>query len=460
MKWLKLVEKIERRDRAAVSQSKLQIQQSDPHSPLYSSTTFEGLELKKELLDGIFKVGYQKPSHIQEIAIPTILKKPDQHFIGQAQAGTGKTAAFALSALARINTELQQPQVLVLCPTRELALQIVDVFTGLSQLMTGVGILGLVKDAVIPDKITQQILVGPPGTVNDASRRRKFDPKKLTMVVIDEADQMIQPPSNTKDNMWPQTQAILKTAPQAQICLFSATFPSVVMETVDKLLSAPAAGSTEPRHYTKITLAPEEQSLDQIHEFYFVCQPEQKFEALKKIFKAATLGSTVIFVNTKKGSNELQAALHKEGYEVSVLHGDLTPTERDSTMRNFRESKIRMLIVTNMFARGINIPEITTVVNYEMPYIYKGQNAGPSEGDAASYLHRIGRSGRFGADGTAISFTATLEERDALKSINAELAAVNKETGKAKRKREIKKLTLEDLTPFTKILDEIAEAAA
>lgn len=449
------MEEVQRRNRAALSSAKLQAQQSDPTSPLYSAKTFEELELRQELLDGVYKVGYKKPSHIQEFAIPNIVKKPDQHFIGQAQAGTGKTAAFALSSLARVKPELAESQVLVVCPTRELALQVYDSFVALAQFLTSVKILALVKDAVLPDKIDQQILVGTPGTIADAHRRKRFDSKKLLMVVVDEADQMISPPSNPKDTMWPQTKAILKSAPQAQICLFSATFPENVMGAVDELLSAPLPGSKEPRNFTKITLAPEEQSLDQIHEFYLVCQPEQKFEALQKLFKAATLGSTVIFVNTRSGANDMNAKLHAAGYEVSVLHGDLTPTERDATMRNFRESKIRVLIVTNFFARGINIPEITTVINYEMPYLH---GKPPGTGDAASYLHRIGRSGRFGADGTAISLITTADEKNAIKGINAELCAVNPETGKAKRQREIKKMTVDDISPFTKVLDEIAEA--
>lgn len=432
------------------------MKQSDPNSPLYSAKSFEELELRRELLDGVFKVGYQKPSKIQELAIPNIVKKPDQHFVGQAQAGTGKTAAFALSALARLDVEAAESQVLVLCPTRELALQVYDSFRDLAQFLTTVKLLALVKDVALPEKVDHHVLVGTPGTIMDLVRRKKIETKKLKMVVIDEADQMITPPSNTKDTMWPQTRAILKTAAQAQICLFSATFPAAVLEAVDTLLSAPAPGSKEPRHFTKITLAPEEQSLDQIHEFYLVCQPEEKFQGLITLFKAATLGSTVIFVNTKAGANDMHAKLSKLGYETNVLHGDLTPTERDSTMRNFRESKIRVLIVTNMFARGINIPEITTVINYEMPYIY---GKPPGTGDAASYLHRIGRSGRFGADGTAISIVSSNEERDALKSINAELCAVNPETGKAKRQREIRKLTLADLTPFTKTIEEIEAAS-
>lgn len=439
-----------------MSKSALSVQQSDPKSPLYSAASFEELQLRKELLDGVFKVGYQKPSKIQEVAIPNIVKKPDQHFVGQAQAGTGKTAAFALSALARLNPELEEPQVLVLCPTRELAIQVAESFVDLAQLMPSVKVLQLVKDAVLPDKITQQVMVGPPGTVNDVSRRRKFDPKKLLMVIVDEADQMIQPPTNKQDNMWPQTQAILKTAPQAQLCLFSATFPDAVMEAVDKLLSAPAPGSTKPRDYTKITLAPEEQSLDQIHEFFLPCTEQDKFKALETLFKAATLGSTVIFVNTKAGANELQQRLFKLGYEVSVLHGDLSPADRDVTMKNFREAKIRVLIVTNMFARGINIPEITTVVNYELPFLYRGPGK-PGVGDSASYLHRIGRSGRFGADGTAISLICTPEDREALKAINSELSAVNPETGKAKRKRDIKKLMIDDISAFTDVLKSIEE---
>lgn len=447
---------VQRHARAALSKAGLEVKQSDPNSPLFSAKSFQELELRQELLDGIYKVGYQKPSKIQELAIPNIVKKPDQHFVGQAQAGTGKTAAFALSALARVDAELEESQVLVLCPTRELAQQVFESFSALAQFLTSVKILTLVKDAALPEKITHQILVGTPGTVLDLTRRKKINTKTLKMVIIDEADQMITPPTNTKDTMWPQTQTILKSAPQAQICLFSATFPASVLEAVDKLLSAPAPGSKEPRHFTKITLAPEDQSLDQIHEFFFVCQPEEKFEGLITLFKAATLGSTVIFVNTKAGANEMHAKLHQLGYETSVLHGDLTPTERDSTMRNFREAKIRVLIVTNMFARGINVPEITTVINYEMPYIHGKK---PVQGDSASYLHRIGRSGRFGADGTAISLISTNEERDALKFINAELCAVNPETGKAKRKRDIKKLSATDIAPFTNTIKEIEEAA-
>lgn len=457
------VEEINRKARAALSAAALEVKQKDPNSPLYSAKTFEELGLRKELLDGVHKVGYQKPSKIQEFAIPNIVKNAEAHFIGQAQAGTGKTAAFALSVLARIDVDAKtNAHALVVCPTRELANQVAESFIQLGQCLPNFGVATVVPNAVLPDKIDSQVIVGTIGSLMDAQRKKRFDSKLLKMVVIDEADQLIQeetaaasssapgakpaPRGRGTNNAWAELQVILKAAPQAQICLFSATFSPVVMESVDKLLSAPAPGSKEPRNYTKITLAPEDQSLDQIHEFYFVCDPSKKFDALIKIFKAATLGSTVVFTNMVSTADDLHAALHKQGYEASVLHGKLTAAERDATMLQFREAKIRVLIVTNVFARGINIPEITTVINYDVPVVH---GAGAGAGDAATYLHRIGRSGRFGADGTAITLITNENDSAALKAINAVLSAVNPETQKAKRKREIKKLSMEDIGAFT-----------
>lgn len=463
------MEEINRKARAALSAAALEVKQKDPNSPLYSAKTFEELGLRKELLDGVHKVGYQKPSKIQEFAIPNIVKNAEAHFIGQAQAGTGKTAAFALSVLARIDVDAKtNAHALVVCPTRELANQVAESFIQLGQCLPNFGVATVVPNAVLPDKIDSQVIVGTIGSLMDAQRKKRFDSKLLKMVVIDEADQLIQEEANAAaaasssapaagdkkpaprgrggNNAWAELQVILKAAPQAQICLFSATFSPIVMESVDKLLSAPAPGSKEPRNYTKITLAPEDQSLDQIHEFYFVCDPSKKFDALTKLFKAATLGSTVVFTNMVSTADDLHKELHKLGYESSVLHGKLTAAERDATMLQFREAKIRVLIVTNVFARGINIPEITTVINYDVPVVH---GAGPGAGDSATYLHRIGRSGRFGADGTAITLITSENDSAALKAINAVLSAVNPETQKAKRKREIKKLTMEDISAFT-----------
>lgn len=459
------MEEVNRKARAALSAAALEVQQKDPNSPLYSAKTFEELGLRKELLDGVHKVGYQKPSKIQEFAIPNIVKNVDSHFIGQAQAGTGKTAAFALSVLARIDVDNKtNAHALVVCPTRELANQVAESFAQLGQCLPSFNVITVVPNAVLPDKIDSQVIVGTIGSLMDAQRKKRFDSKLLKMIVIDEADQLIQgeeaaaaapsagdakkpaPRGRGGNSAWSELQVILKSAPQAQICLFSATFSPVVMEAVDKLLSAPAPGSKEPRNYTKITLAPEDQSLDQIHEFYFLCDASHKFTALTKLFKAATLGSTVVFTNMVTTANELHQQLHKLGYEASVLHAKLDAAERDSTMLQFREAKIRVLIVTNVFARGINVPEITTVINYDVPVIF---GAGPGAGDAATYLHRIGRSGRFGADGTAITLITNESESAALKSINAELCAVNPETKKAKRKREIKKLSMDDISSFT-----------
>ena len=442
------------------------MRQKDPNSPLYSVKSFEELGLRKELLEGVHKVGYLKPSKIQEFAIPNIVKNADSHFIGQAQAGTGKTAAFALSALARIDVDAKtNAHALVVCPTRELAIQVAESFSQLAQCLPNFAVLTVVPNAVLPDKIDAQVIVGTIGSLMDAQRKKRFDSKLLKMIIIDEADQLIQaeeapaaaagdkkpaPRGRGGNNAWAELQVILKSAPQAQICLFSATFSPVVIEAVDKLLSAPAPGSKEPRNYTKITLAPEDQSLDQIHEFYFICDSSHKFDALTKLFKAATLGSTVVFTNTINTANELHERLHKLGYESSVLHSKLTAAERDSTMLQFREAKIRVLIVTNVFARGINIPEITTVINYDVPVVH-----GTGAGDAATYLHRIGRSGRFGADGTAITLITNDQESGALKTINAELCAVNPETQKAKRKREIKKLSMDDISPFSSFIEQL-----
>lgn len=475
------MEEVTRKARAALSAAALQVQQKDPNSPLYSAKTFEELGLRKELLDGVHKVGYMTPSKIQEFAIPNIVKNAESHFIGQAQAGTGKTAAFALSVLARIEVDQKtEPHAIVVCPTRELANQVSESFVQLAQCLPNFSVTTVVPNAVLGDKIDSQVIVGTVGSLLDAHRKKKFNAKSLKMIVIDEADQLIQPEaeaaeasasnnasssapasgaraggrggrggagsSRSGDTAWADLQVVMKGAPQAQICLFSATFSEVVMGAVDKLLSAPAPGSKEPRNYTKITLAPEDQSLDQIHEFFFVCQPEMKFAALEKLFKAATLGSTVIFTNTVNTANDLHAKLHGIGHEVSVLHAKLTSADRDSTMLQFREAKIRVLIVTNVFARGINVPEITTVINFDVPVVHGKE---PGTGDTATYLHRIGRSGRFGADGTAISLVTNEHEQKALTSINAELCAVNPETKKAKRKRNIQKLTMDNIAPFT-----------
>ncbi|EJT44130.1 DBP5-like protein [Saccharomyces kudriavzevii IFO 1802] len=359
--------------------------QADPNSPLYSAKSFDELGLAPELLKGIYAMKFQKPSKIQERALPLLLHNPPRNMIAQSQSGTGKTAAFSLTMLTRVNPEDASPQAICLAPSRELARQTLDVIQEMGKFTE------ITSQLIVPDsfeknkQINAQVIVGTPGTVLDLMRRKLVQLQKIKIFVLDEADNMLD-----QQGLGDQCIRVKRFLPKdAQLVLFSATFAEAVRQYAKKIV--PNANTLE--------LQTNEVNVDAIKQLYMDCKNEaDKFEVLTELYGLMTIGSSIIFVATKKTANVLYGKLKNEGHEVSILHGDLQTQERDRLIDDFREGRSKVLITTNVLARGIDIPTVSMVVNYDLPTLANGQ------ADPATYIHRIGRTGRFGRKGVAISF--------------------------------------------------------
>lgn len=366
------------------SRSNLLIQ-ADPNSPLYSAKSFDELGLAPELLKGIYAMKFQKPSKIQERALPLLLHNPPRNMIAQSQSGTGKTAAFSLTMLTRVNPEDASPQAICLAPSRELARQTLEVVQEMGKFTK------ITSQLIVPDsfeknkQINAQVIVGTPGTVLDLMRRKLMQLQKIKIFVLDEADNMLD-----QQGLGDQCIRVKRFLPKdTQLVLFSATFADAVRQYAKKIV--PNANTLE--------LQTNEVNVDAIKQLYMDCKNEaDKFDVLTELYGLMTIGSSIIFVATKKTANVLYGKLKSEGHEVSILHGDLQTQERDRLIDDFREGRSKVLITTNVLARGIDIPTVSMVVNYDLPTLANGQ------ADPATYIHRIGRTGRFGRKGVAISF--------------------------------------------------------
>ncbi|ODQ67762.1 DEAD-domain-containing protein [Nadsonia fulvescens var. elongata DSM 6958] len=359
--------------------------QADPDSPLYSIKRFEDLGLSEELLKGLYAMKFTKPSKIQEKALPLLLAKPPQNMIGQSQSGTGKTAAFVLTMLSSVDPNINQVQALCLSPARELARQTMDVVNAMGKytnIKTAFGIPGSVEKNEI---VTAPIVVGTPGTVLDLIRRKQLNTSAIKVFVLDEADNMLD-----QQGLADQCTRVKKMLPKTcQLVLFSATFPDEVRAYAQKVV--PNANEIKLKH--------EELNVDAIKQLYMDCDSaEHKYEVLTELYGLLTIGSSIIFVREKKTADNLYKRMTLEGHKVSVLHGDLTSQDRDQLIDDFREGRSKVLITTNVLARGIDIATVSMVVNYDMPTDKRGS------ADPSTYLHRIGRTGRFGRVGVSISF--------------------------------------------------------
>ncbi|OXU17883.1 hypothetical protein TSAR_009054 [Trichomalopsis sarcophagae] len=365
----------------------LEIQRKNPNSPLYSIKSFEALHLKPELLKGVYSMGFNSPSKIQETALPTLLADPPQNMIAQSQSGTGKTAAFVLAMLSRVDTSKMYPQILCLSPTYELAIQTGEVAARMSKFCPDIKLKFAVRGEEMArgSKIEEHIIIGTPGKVLDWALKFKFfDLKKISVLVLDEADVMIATQGHQD-----QCIRIHKMLPQTcQMLFFSATYDKEVMDFAEIIVSNPII----------IRLLKEEESLDNIKQYYVKCKdPAEKYQAITNIYGVITIGQAIIFCHTKKTASWLAEKMTKDGHSVAILSGDLTVSERISVLDRFREGLEKVLITTNVLARGIDVEQVTIVVNFDLPM---DQNR---EADCETYLHRIGRTGRFGQSGIAIN---------------------------------------------------------
>ncbi|KAJ7067177.1 P-loop containing nucleoside triphosphate hydrolase protein [Mycena amicta] len=374
-------------------------QQGDPNSPLFSAKTFEELGLHDDLLKGIYDMGFTKPSKIQERALPLMLSNPPTNMIGQSQSGTGKTAAFVLTMLSRVDFSKPQPQALCLAPSRELARQIMSVVVSMGK-FTPVQTEYAIKDNLPRDSgaIKAHIIVGTPGTMSDLLRKRIIDPTGIKVFVLDEADNMLD-----QDGLGDQTLRVKNMLPRdgLQILLFSATFPDNVRTFASKF--APNAN--------KIELKKEELSISGIRQFYMDCKNEEdKYDVLVRLYALLTIGQSIIFCQHKHTADRIASRMIAEGHKVASLHGAKDPAERDAIIDNFRDGREKVLITTNVIARGIDILQVNMVVNYDLPLMYERNSGGGGPGgqfdkpDIETYIHRIGRTGRFGRRGISINF--------------------------------------------------------
>lgn len=374
------------------STKNVEIYRSDPNSPLHSVKTFEELHLDEAFLRGIYDMGFKKPSKIQETALPLLINER-KNMIAQSQSGTGKTAAFVLASLTRVDVNLKYPQVIVLSPTYELAVQTFKVAQTMAKFKPELTLKLVAKgEAVTNNKWTEHVLIGTPGRMVDSTLKYKnVDLSKIRVYVLDEADVMIDTQGHKAQSM-----RIKRALPNdCQILLFSATYDDEIRRFASDIVP----------NAIEIHLKREEQSLENIRQYYVVTRTEEdKYRALANLFGTISIGQTFIFCQTKKSANFLTQKLIQDGHQVGLITGDLTVEQRNQALLDFKEGRQRVLISTNLMARGIDIDQVTVVVNYDLP-VDKGVI------DKETYLHRIGRTGRFGKDGLAINLISNIEEK-------------------------------------------------
>lgn len=354
---------------------------------------FGSIALSRKVMAAIEAMGFEEPSPIQEKTIPVIMEGHD--VIGQAQTGTGKTAAFGIPITEKVQ-DIRHVQALIMTPTRELALQVSEEIAKIGQFKR-IKTLPVYGGQSIDRQIRAlhfgvQVVIGTPGRLLDHIRRQTIKLDHVKTLVLDEADEMLD--MGFIDDI----ETILENIPREgrQTLLFSATMPNQIRSLADKYMKTPVF----------VTVSKEQLTVPQIDQFYY--ETREKLDGLCRILDAGDMESTIIFCRTKKGADELTASLVARGYMAEALHGDLSQVQRDRVMKKFRDSKLEILVATDVAARGLDIDHVTHVVNYDIPQ------------DPESYVHRIGRTGRAGRRGTAITFIHPREFRQ-LKQVEREL---------------------------------------
>jgi len=349
---------------------------------------FDEMNLREDLLRGIYAYGFEKPSAIQQRAIIPCIRGQD--VIAQAQSGTGKTATFSIAILQQLNLTIKDCQALILAPTRELAQQIQKVVLALGDFMQAschacIGGTNVKEDAKKLEA-GAQIVVGTPGRVSDMLTRKAFNPNKIKLFVLDEADEMLS--RGFKEQIH---DVFTKMPSSAQVVLLSATMPMDVLEVTKKFMRDPI----------RILVKKEELTLEGIKQFYIMVGREDwKLETLCDIYQTLTITQAVIFCNTRRKVDWLTQQMHAKDFTVSAMHGDMDQKEREVIMREFRSGSSRVLITTDLLARGIDVQQVSLVINYDLP------------NNRENYIHRIGRGGRFGRKGVAINFVTDDDKRN------------------------------------------------
>lgn len=349
---------------------------------------FKETGLNDDLLRAVTKLGFEKPTPIQEKTIPSILTS-GQDIIGLAQTGTGKTAGFGLPIIQKINTDDRSVQSLILCPTRELCMQITEDLNSYSRYTKGLSVLAVYGGAsIVPQmqalKKGAQIVVGTPGRTLDLIRRKVLKIDNISWLILDEADEMLN--MGFKEDL----NAILETTPAGkQTLLFSATMPRDVRRIADTYMNNPL----------EITAGKKNTGAENVDHHYYVVKAADRYAALKRIADINTKIYGIVFCRTRNETKDVADKLIQDGYNADALHGELSQAQRDHVMQRFRKKNLQLLIATDVAARGIDINDLTHIINYNLP------------DDPEVYLHRSGRTGRAGKSGISISITHSREGR-------------------------------------------------
>ena len=346
---------------------------------------FEQLEIQQEILNAITDMGFEEATPIQAKSIPVILEGKD--IVGQAQTGTGKTASFGIPILQNVNPKSKTLQAIVLCPTRELAIQVADELRKLAKYLHGIKVLPIYGGQDITKQIRSikagtQIIIGTPGRVMDHMRRKTMKLDHVKMVALDEADEMLN--MGFREDI----ETILNEIPEErQTILFSATMPKPIMDITKKF----------QKDAQIIKVVKKELTVPNIEQYYYEVRPKNKAEILARLLDIYNPNLSVVFCNTKRMVDELVDDLQGRGYFAEGLHGDLKQSQRDRVMNGFRNGKTEILVATDVAARGIDVDDVDAVFNYDIPQ------------DDEYYVHRIGRTGRAGRTGIAFSFVSGRE---------------------------------------------------
>ena len=361
--------------------------------PLKYYDTFDNDEIgiKESILKGIFSYGFDRPSPIQRIAIKPLIEGHD--IVVQSHSGTGKTGTFSIAMLSRIDEELKSPQAIVICNTRELAVQtskVVGALSSFSKITHKLCIGGDMQNKFMPNDVNEHVIIGTPGRLCDLIQKGLIKNEHLKMLVVDEADDVMA------IGFRKQVKRIFSALPKdAQVALISATIPQD-MESLFEVILKP--------DFISILIKDDQITLDGIDQYYIDLDEQYKMDAIIDIYQFINVGQGIIYCNKKTKADQLKDVLQQRDFSVSVLHGDMMQKERESIMTNFRNGSVRILITTDMLARGIDVQQVSLVINYDMPKYPQ------------TYIHRIGRSGRYGRKGVALNF-CTRKEKNILKYI-------------------------------------------
>lgn len=355
---------------------------------------WDDFDLDDDILRGIYARGFENPSQIQQTAIMPIIEKKD--VIAQAPSGTGKTGAFTVSSLQRIDLSSNTTQILILAPTHELVKQIYDVISSIGSMMKGLKLKLLVGGTSVSDDANElrnnvpHVIVGSVGRVSDMIRRRNIQTKDIKLFVLDEADEMLS--GGFIDNI----RDLFSTfEPDIQTAIFSATLPVEILELTNRFMKTP----------TRITMEAAKLNLDGIQQFYIALSNDhEKYATVMDLFSKLTINQTIIYANSVNRVIDLYDAMKKDGCAVCCIHSNMTTQERQHALQSFRSGEYRVLISSNVTARGIDVHQVSFVINFDIPRCVH------------NYLHRIGRSGRWGKKGMAINLI-TREDVSTMKNI-------------------------------------------